>query len=387
MNLVTTSLRLTAVAALGAGLGISAPSLVAAAPSTAGSLIYVSGSGAVELVSVDSTGGTSAPHQIGPLSTTTGSQQVTVSSLTATGDGTWAAWSETVTTSIDQPNVSNLLVVRNNNTGQEYTDRTADFPVGFAGHTLVVQSGLQAYKVVLTPTVHLVALHEKDLELVATYKHGVIDDRVTFPKSQKSKVLEYDHLRLRPFTGKTAVLHEFAEPKNTVRNLEQGVTSNDSKHLLLEFGDHTDFGGVGPSSTVDEQMLTGSKKKLTQLGHYGTAKAKWRVWTFSYVGSKDAVWVTWYRVHSGGVSSVVTRYSGGHWHLVASHAVTAVGNPKGYVVIQPGKFALVANTQADQHVPTPTSDAVLFHLGHQHALDVEGSAFVWVSKNVVPTTT
>jgi hypothetical protein len=83
---------------------------------------------------------------------------------------------------------------------------------------------------------------------------------------------------------------------------------------------------------------------------------------------------------------VVTRYSGGRWQLVLSHAVTAVGNRKGYVVIQPGKFSVVADTEANQHVPTPTADAVLFHLGHQHALDIEGSAFVWVSKNVVPTT-
>jgi hypothetical protein len=89
--------------------------------------------------------------------------------------------------------------------------------------------------------------------------------------------------------------------------------------------------------------------------------------------------VTWYRVDAPGVRSVVTRYAGGHWRLVATHAVTAVGNPAGYVVVQPGTFTLVANSMADQHVPTPTSDAVLMHRGHAVGLDIKGSAFVWAA--------
>jgi hypothetical protein len=388
MKLISTPIRIAAVATVGAGLGLLPLALAAApaaaAPVNAGNLIYLSPTGAVELVSVNSSGATSSPHEIGPLSTVTGSQQLTVSDLVASADGAWAAWSEEVTTSSTQPPASDLLVVRNNKTGQEYSHSTVKFPVGFAGHTLVADSGVQAYKVVLTPTVHLVSLHDKNTVLGA-YKHGLIDDRLTFPGKSHPKVLDYDHIRLHPFSGTPKVVHEYTMPQNTLRNIELTTPSGDSKHLLIERGDKTDFGGNGPSSVIDELALTGAHK-LTKLGHYGTASAQWRAWTESYVGTKDAVWVTWYRVHSGGVTSVVTRYSSGHWQLVASHAVTAVGNSKGYVVIQPGKFTVVANTEANQHVPTPTADAVLFHLGHQHALNIEGSAYVWVSNNVVPTT-
>lgn len=388
MRLTGTALRATVTAAVAAALcmvgGASrADARASAVPTTpvAGVLLYISADGVVDVTTVNASGATSPPEPVGPLTAPTGTQKVTVNDLVASGDGRWAAWSELITSDTPTADDGGLLVARDNDNGLTYRMRSTAEPVGFVGHRLIASNGVNAFKLLLTPSPHLVSLHEKQ-RVLSTYKRGLVDDVVTFPKKQNTSRY-YEHVRLKTLGGHKRVLHTYTDGGKKLRSVELSTTSGDSKHLLIERGDHTDFGGTGPSSAVDELSLT-SARHLRHLGHYGSASSRWRTWTESYVGPDDHVWVTWYRVHARGVRSIVTRFTHGRWELVAKRAVTAVGNPSGYVVVQPGQFTLVANSVANQHVPTPTGSAVLVHHGHEHALAIQGSAFVWISKDDVP---
>jgi hypothetical protein len=367
-----------------------AAALVAAAPASAssdrlgavrsssrvvGGLVYVSAAGTVDSVTVHADGVTSVAHRVGPVSTATASQHVTVYDLVGSGDGAWSAWAESVTSSPTKPDVSDALVLRDNRTGHEHVLAKAEYPVGFAGDRLIVTNGVKGYRLAIGSSPHLVDIHDSS-RLLTTYPHGVIDDPVTFPHI--SGVTADEHVRARSLSGVKRPIHTYADRIKPPRSVELCAVSSDGRQLLVERGDETDFGGVGPSSAIDEFNLNGATDRK-RLHHYGTAGAQWRPWTESFAGPTDRVWVTWYRVDAHGVRSVVTRYAGGHWRLVATHAVTAVGNPAGYVVVQPGTFTLVANSMADQHVPTPTSDAVLMHRGHAVGLEIKGSAFVWAA--------
>lgn len=386
MKLAGTALRLAAVAALGSALCVSGASAgaVAQAPpplNPVGHLLYVDGGGSLEVTTVQASGATTPPEVVGPLSLPTGSQKASVYSLIASGDGAWAAWSETAASPPPSTDATGLLVARNNNNGLTYRLKSFAQPIGFVGHTLVAGNGTRVSKLVLTPAPHLVPLHDRS-RVIATYKHGLVDDVVTFPKNTNSSRF-YEHVRLHSLGGHKRSLHTYTDGGKKLRGVSISTTSGDSRRLVIERGDHTDFGGVGPSSAVDELSLTGAAH-FEHLGHYGAAAARWRVWTESFVGRGDHVWVTWYRASAGGVHSVVARWRHGHWQLIAKRAVAAVGNPRGYVVVQPGKFVPVPHSIAGESTPSPTASAVLVHRGHSHALGIEGSAFVWISADDVP---
>jgi hypothetical protein len=54
------------------------------------------------------------------------------------------------------------------------------------------------------------------------------------------------------------------------------------------------------------------------------------------------------------------------------------GNAAGYVVVQPGTFVSVG-TDAPEFDTVPTASAILVHAGTTANINIEGSAFVWVS--------
>lgn len=383
---------LTTALAAGAALGlapVSPTALVAATPhapasggKVVGDLVYVTNHNQVHMVKVHANGSATGDTRIGPVTAATPGHTIQVQQLVGSGDGKWVAWLEASVkhTSAGYIENNSTVVLRNQVTG-ELTPLAgkATFPLGFAEDTLVaLHEGVhnKIERVKLSPQPHYVATHESEsASALTTYKHGVVESNI--PHSASTEIRE--QLRLTNFKGKHRVLHTYAMGANDTRNLDEGFSSGDQRRLAVELGDHTDFGGVGPSSDVDEYHLGGAAH-LTHLGHYGTASAGWRVQSISFAGSKDSVWTAWTSALTDTtVKAVVTRYSGGKWKLVRNHAVAVSGSESGWVVVQPGKYVPIQNDVAPQYQTKATGDALLMRPGHgQHTISgVKGTIFVW----------
>jgi hypothetical protein len=369
------------VAAIAIGGLLTAPSVVAASPQgvssspripVAGHIAYFTKGQKVDIASVLSDGTTFAVQQVGPVSKATSKKQVIVFDLVASGDGKWLAWGEQVT-SHHPLKLKTVLVLRNESNGHITHLVTPEEPVGFAGDQLVTSNADTTKRLVLTPTPHLVKVHSAQFPLAA-YRKGVAD---TINLLKPAGPKQTWRLRLTSFGGKETTLHNYVLAPTDYRSPDGAWVSGDGKHMVVELGNHQDFGGIGPSSLADEFALTGSHAR-TQLGHYGTNAQQWRVGGVAYAGSSDAVWAMWERATTHGATSVVASYAHGTWTMVTKHGIAVAANAAGYVISQPGKFVVV-NKNDDDMAPVPTGDASLIHGSTTLPLQAEGSAFVWVA--------
>jgi hypothetical protein len=363
---------------------LSAPSAIAGprhaaqpdpAAATIGHLAYITQAQTVKIAAVKANGATSSVKTVGPITKPKSKQFVQVTLLVASGDGDWIAWTENL---MKQHKggpafIRAVLVLRHVTNGDMFHLDTDQVPVGFAGDRLVTEDGDLTRLVDLSPTPHLVKVDDHQFPLAA-YPKGVVD--TTFSEAPPGPS-DTQRLRLTTFSGSHTVLHSYVLAPDDARNPDLGWVSGDAKHLVIERGDHTDFGGIGPSSLADEFGL-GSSHTRHQLGHYGTAKAAWRMNSVSFSGGSDKVWVVWERAVEAGATSVVAKYENGKWHTAMSDGIAVAGNHDGYVVVQPGKWVSVG-VEAPDFDTVPTADASLLHGGATHVLHAEGTTFVWVS--------
>jgi hypothetical protein len=351
----------------------AAPHRPAATSRTVGHLAWVTKNHTIKLAAVHLDGATSAVKTIGPVSPVTGKRTVGIFAFMASGDGKWLAWEELVLSAGGNEIGPPLLVVREQSTHTVIKIPTEQAPVGFAGDQLITSDGVVTKRLVLSPSPHLVKLFS-DEDSLTTYPGGVVEAISTVAPPGPNQTWKVE---LRSLGGTRAVLHSYLLAPTNYRLPEQAWTSADGKHLLVERGDHTDFDGLGPSSLTDEFALTGSHQR-TQLGHYGTDAAKWRVAAVSFAGKHDAVWAVWARGTKTGATTVVARHADGTWAPVLNHGIAVAGNAAGFKVVQPGKYVSVGH-DAPQFDPVPTGHALLRHLGHVRTLNAEGSVFVWVN--------
>lgn len=313
------------------------------------------------------------PILIGPVTQPTTTQLIQVDSLVSSSDGKWLAWNENVVTKKKTDGFNtylrNFVVLRNELTGHTTSvPGHHQSPVGFAGDTLITASA-HAKRLVLQPSPHLVRVHD-GAQIHATYRHGVVD--VAVPRS--ARVVE--QLRLTSLSGRHRVLHTYPETANG-RSIATTEVSGDGNALAVERGDHTDFGGVGPSSVVDVYRLSGSHQRV-QLGHIGSAGAGWRVGTLSFSGADDEVWAAWYKAGTH-VQTRLEKYANGKWTRVDSGVITVAGNTTtGDVVYQPGHYRAVSNEL--QFVPVAAATAVIIHRGHPQRLGLHGLEYAWVTR-------
>lgn len=329
-----------------------------------GNLAYITSAGEVDMVDVMSDGTTSTPTRLGPVTTVQAPKTVEATAMAVSPDGQWLAWSE----QIFKPDpkygplqVAGKLAVRNMTSGDTVTVNTEDWPLGFAGDTLVV-AGSYASRLVMTPSPHLVRIRDGNAYAVATYPHGIVDVRSTVPRS--SSTIERDQLRLTTFGGHHTSLHTYnigLTYRSVAANAD--LVSADGKKLLVERGNHQDFEGLGPSSLFDTYSLTGGHVRH-QLGRYGTNRAKWRLAGATFVGAHDQPWIA---LHSGygpkssgyAVRGVVVAYVGGKWTLKSSTGIAVAGNEAGFAVIQNGTWKPVKNSQDGEYSTHPVGNATL----------------------------
>jgi hypothetical protein len=371
-------MRLAAVATLAAGLLIAPPAVAAShatpeASQVVGHLAYLTKHHQVKVVQVSSSGATSHSKRIGPVTKAPANGSIAINSFVSSGDGDWIAWQEIATKHNGAPaKAKPVLVLRSLNPRHVYTFHTGNYPVGFALDRLVVFNGRHTSLVDVSPTPQFEQV-PGNLYPLTTYDRGTVNVKtLTKPPGKRNT----DQLRLTTFNGATRVLHNYVMSPKSARIPDLGFVSSDGEHLVVERGDHTDFGGIGPSSLTDEYRLSNHYAR-TSLGHYGTAKAAWRIGDVSFAGPADQPWALWERATRKGATSVVAvqRHSG--WHRVLGHGIAVSGNSGGYVVTQAGRY--VFDHDGLQFTRVPIGPAMLNHGKAASPLHIKGSQFAWVS--------
>ena len=368
---------LCGVAVLAVGGLVTGPAALGAtdrpsAPVTVGHIAYLTAKDTVELATVESNGTTTGAKQIGPVTLVVASDTVQVDDLMASGDGAWLAWQEEVFKH-NGDLVKTVLVLRHESDGQDFALNTVQSPLGFAGDQLVTSSANATRRVSVQPTMHLIKVNDHAFPLAA-YPHGVVDGPSYLAPKGPARTWR---VRLTSFAGTHTTLHDYVLGPTNYRNPDAAWVSADGKRLVIERGNHQDFGGLGPSSLADEFVL-GAGHARSQLGHYGTDKQAWRIGSVSFSGSSDSVWAMWERLTKTGATSVVARREHGSWTLIAGHGIAVAGNQTGYVIVQPGKLVLT-NPDVQGYDTVPTRHAELRHSTSSVSLNAEGTTFVWVS--------
>jgi hypothetical protein len=372
-------LAAAAIATLSVGLGVDRTAATptsrshgAAATGGHEALAVVTQNSEVLLARLSFHSQTIKPILIGPVTQPTTTHLIHVDSLVSSSDGEWLAWNEIVEAKKAVNGfhnyIRNFVVLRNEISG--HTTSVLGHhqaPIGFAGDTLITASA-HAKRFALRPTPHLIRIHDSG-QVRAAYRHGVVD--VAVPHSTKP----VERLRLTSLSGRHVVLHNYRQTA-TGRSVATTEVSGDAQAVAVERGDHTDFGGVGPSSLVDVYQLSAGHSRTT-LGHIGSAKAGWRVGTLSFSGPDDEVWAVWYKAGAH-VRTRLARFVAGKWKVVSSGVITVAGNTAtGDVVYQPGHYKPVTNDL--QFVPVASQNAVIIHRGHPQILGMHGVEFAWVA--------
>jgi hypothetical protein len=351
----------------GAAAGL-ADAAHAARAGSIGHLAYQTNSGAIDTVDVHADGSTSDRMKVGPVQASTTAHPVSIVSFVASGDGRWMAWQETRTTTASH--FSTTLVLRNQVSGAVHTARSAKFPVGFAGDSLLTFNDRHVFRVVLAPSLHFVRVAGGFP--ITAYRHGVVDSRVNDNDT-------VEQLRLTSLSGHHTVLHRYTDIGSPdFRETSQAWVSDDGDRLVVERGDHQDFGGLGPSSVADEFDLHGSHAR-TALGHFGALHGEWRLGDVGFRGPSDAVWAAWHALGRHGVRTVIAHVSNGHWVTFMSGAIDVAASQTGNLVVQPGRYRL-QNADDNFYARHATHLARLVHHGLSSPLKgVKGTQFFWVS--------
>jgi hypothetical protein len=349
-------------AGVDAGLGQPAADVPAA---SVGHLAFLTNRGTMDLANVLADRKVVGTVQIGPVQPSTSAHRVTIDSPVASGDGKWLAWQENRATS--QSRFSSTLVLRNQASGRVRTVRTHSFPVGFAGDRLLTFNRHVTRVVVGSPLRFVRVAGSFPL---TAYRNGVVDQRTNSGDTAA-------RLLLTSLSGHRTVLHRYTDVGSPdFRELSQAWVSPDGQKLVVERGDHQDFGGLGPSSVADEFDLHGSHAR-TALGHVGGLHAEWRLGDVTFRGPNDQAWAVWHRLARHGVSTLLAHVKHGHWVVDDGHDIDVAANRAGYLLVQPGKYVL-ANPNDNFYVRHATHDGFVVHHQAARLSGVRGTQFFWV---------
>jgi hypothetical protein len=338
-----------------------------------GHLAYVAKNSKIYTVAVKGSGNTLGQTEIGPVSNPPAGRRLAIYGLTASTDGKYVAWQETVVKKNGSPTgATPTLVLRGLRPSQVWSIKSGSYPLGFGGDDQLVVYGDTAHVLVLSPTPHLEPVPGGRYP-AAVYPGGVVElNPLRSPPGPKIT----EQVRLSTFAGKHATIHNYVLSPSNPRIPEGAFVSPDGKRLIIERGDHTDFGGIGPSSLVDEFALTGGFAR-TQLGHFGTAAAKWRVGAVSFAWHNDEPWVVFERATRSGAQTTIGVFQHDQWRKIVPRGVAVAAADDGFVAAQPGKY--VFDPEGLGFTRAPTGDALLLHDTVTKVLGIQASAMAWVA--------
>jgi hypothetical protein len=246
---------------VGVATGVAAPhhtsartsGMSAIASGKPGHLAYVTADNQVESAGISVSGNAVGVTTLGPVTTVSARHRVLIQSFVGAGNGNWLAWQEVVAKHNGTPtSATPTLVLREIDPSNTYRLKTDNVPVGFTGNRLLTY-GAHTDVVELTPTVHLRQL------AVSGYPLAPAPDGVVSVKSLSSPPgpSTTEQLRVTRLDGSAQLLHNYVLSPKATALPDRAYTSPDQRRLVVELGDHTDFGGVGPSSIVDTYPLSG----------------------------------------------------------------------------------------------------------------------------------
>lgn len=306
-------------------------------------LIYLTSGERIMEATVTSRGSVTAKQQIAPAPGTPAADRPFF--VVASPDGRWLAWSQA------RGNRRPMLYLRNLVTGDTTTIATNKSPAGFAGDTLLVTFN-KTFRLVLSPSPHFVYVPHAGIALTG-WAHGAID--TTYADNTGSGTL-----RLTSWSGRQTRLHHYTDfgPPN-YRTIDAAWVSADNRQLLVERGNHQDFGGLGRNSLVDEFALTGHHHR-TALGQY-PGNQVWRVTGAAFRGAGNVPYAAWEAQTRSGVRTVVARFSAGRWIRVRNGAIAVAADPSNDLLVQPGDYAMphTSGNPTDYPAARPTKQALL----------------------------
>jgi hypothetical protein len=348
---------------------------VVTASHVVGRIAFVSRANRVEVVRVRANGTTGRPRRIGPVTSVAKGAKLEIESLVASRDGHWLAWTE-LDEKPQQDIVQSTLVLRHMTSGRDYEVRSPQMPLGFAGDKLVTSEYEQDAAHFVTgsrPRLKKIKLPRCVLEVLASSKHGVV--AMCEPRSVSDTTVQ--RLLDVSFSGRARTIHSYAPiSANDPSLIEDGWSSSDGKRLIVEHGDHTDFGGVGPTSTADE-LNPNTRSTPDHLGGPSGSKV-WRMEQTTFAGAHDEPYAVWMTESAGSPEPTVFRCSGGAWHRVAGHSPVVAGSPNGAVVVQRGSYVQDAGVDFPAYHVAARGKATLINAGRRHQMSISGLAFAWL---------
>jgi hypothetical protein len=345
----------------------------AGSSATVGQLAYVTASGDLDLATIDADGTVTSSRSIGPVTTVPSGGTVTIFGPLASAGGGWVAWTEE-----DQAGVhySSWIVLRRHGDGPPIkisTSKNDASPTGFVGQHLVVSNFDGKAWVVETgtePTLKLLASSRVDSTFFGTDRAGVVYEH-GFGLPGKPEQIE-----LLSLGGHSTLLHTFPGSmfKGERAPLEQGWADPDGSEVVFEQGDHTDFGGVGPTS--EAFSISGvHASRAVALRHPGAASPIRRMEGSSFAA--DTPYSVWTTTDSQTPAGSVYFDSGHGWQLYASDSLVVAGNRAGAVITQPSKY-VDAGLDFPAYNVEPTGNAVLHVGGATQTVPIQATAMVWL---------
>lgn len=341
-------------------------------PASVGQLAYVAASGELDLVAIAADGSVTSSEKIGPVTTVAAGGTVTVYGPVSSPGGQWLAWGES-----DQSgsHYSSWVVLRSQADGSTEkinTSKNEAGPLGFVGQRLVISNFNGRAWVVqpgTRPTLKLLLSSLKNT-YYGTDRGGVVyESGFALPGHP-------ERIELLRLNGHSTLLHTFPGSMFTRRNapLEQGWVASDGSKAVFEQGDHTDFGGVGPTSVAF--AVSGlHASTATRLGHPGGATPIRRMEGLSFAA--DTPYGVWSIAQEQTPTGAVYVDNGHGWQLYASDSLVVAGNSAGAVITQPAKY-VDAGVEAPAFNIQPTDNAVLHIAGATETVQIQATAMVWL---------
>ena len=337
-----------------------------------GRLAYVAESGELDLVAVAADGSVTPAQRIGPVTTVPAGGTVKVYGPISSVGGAWLAWGES-----DQSgsHYSSWVVLRRQVDGSTEKINTSENeagPLGFVGQRLVLSNFSGKAWVVQAgthPTLKLLASSLKN-NFFGTDGAGVVYEKGFALPGHPERI---ELLRLN---GHSTLLHTFPGSmfKGNHAPLELGWVDSDGSKAVFEQGDHTDFGGVGPTSVAF--AISGlHPAAATRLGHPGGATPIRRMEGLSFAA--DTPYGVWSIADEQSPTGSVYVDNGHGWQLFASDSLVVAGNSAGAVITQPAKY-VDAGVDAPAFNIQPTGDAVLHFAGATVTVPIQATAMVWL---------
>lgn len=326
---------------------------------------------------------------------------VRVHAVQVSADGRWVAWAESSVSYTGSPPTLDQFGF--SSTGaQEITTaflldrrsgKTTEIPAlgepfAFAGDGLVLHNRIDDIYTVVTPgqpNRDLRDWPESEYRAVGAVSEGVIT--IGGSDTDDGSLGDYLVDLVEYGDGEVRTLHALPHIVTGAAGYGQGWVSDDGQRIAIERGDHTDYCGIGPSSSLVLLDREGSALGPEVPGPPIPAAlppSPWDGMRLQYVRFTDpdsalALW-TMCRQSTNGTAardpySAVYRLQGGKWSLVREATIAVAAVPAGGIVLQPGAFRLGDGEGGPSVLPEPSGEALLIRDGRTVRLPVSGVDF------------